>query len=274
MHRCWAKRRSVRSLSRGWVLAMIGIVAAIGVASGTATASPLGVTKVVSSLNGQSVLPSRLHWTATVSPSAGVTSVDFLIDGKVAWIEHTAPYVYGGDDNGTDLGWLITTWLTPGTHQFTVRAMTAKGAVENTTRARVTAAPEPPAALTATWTRSLTTADQNKAEPQYGGPPPVGVWHLVFDQIGVWELDPMGSGVVNQYTVSGHTLMVYAPIWMAPNGVSRFGHTGIGGNDCTQAGPFGSYTWTVSGSELTLRAKNEACGDRQAVLEGTWTRVG
>jgi hypothetical protein len=200
-----------------------------------------------------------------------------LIDGKVVWVDGhraTPPFVFGGDYyNGTNRGWLITTWLTPGEHQFTVQAITSEGTIEDTTSARVTAAPKPPAALAGTWMRIVTAADTQKAQPQYGGAPPVGRWHLIFNQIGSWELDPTGSGVVNQYTPSGHTLTVYAPIWMAPEGITRYGHHGIGGNDCTSAGPFGTYTWSVTGNQLTLTAKNEGCPDRGAILEGTWTRT-
>jgi hypothetical protein len=277
MDRCLKQTWFMQGRGSGVISVVVAFVVAVGLAASGAAASPAAAVKLVSSLSGQSVLPSRLHWTATVSPSSVIVDeVDFSIDGKLAWIApKERPFIYGGDYyGGVDPGWLITTWLTPGEHRFTVRATTSAGEFEVTTTARVTAAPEPPAALAATWTRVVTPADAAKAQPQYGGAPPVGRWHLVFDQVGSWELDPTGSGSVNQYTVSGHTLMIYAPISMAPDGVgvTRFGHHGIGGPDCTQAGPFGSYTWSVTGDQLTLRPINEPCGDREAVLEGTWTR--
>lgn len=57
-------------------------------------------------------LPSRIHWVATPEPSSAiVTQVAFLIDGKVTWIENNPPFVFGGDDGGTNLGYLVTTWL-------------------------------------------------------------------------------------------------------------------------------------------------------------------
>src|SRR5437763_1116972 len=79
--------------------------------------------------------------------------------------------------------------------------------------------------------------------------------------------------------VDGNVIHVYAPIQMAPfsdgrGGVSRFGHHGIGGTDCREDGPFGSYTWSVSGEKLTLTATKEGCGQRRAIWEGTWSRVG
>ncbi len=108
--------------------------------------------------------------------------------------------------------------------------------------------------------------------------PPAGDWKLVFDRVGAWHLDPLGSGVVNQYNVVGSVVNVYAPIQMAPfkdgkGGVSRYGHRSIGGTDCNYDGPFGSYSWSVAGGELTLTAGEERCGNRRAIWEGTWKRV-
>ena len=65
----------------------------------------------------------------------------------------------------------------------------------------------------------------------------------------------------------------HAPLEMAPNGVSRDGHHGIGGTDCTAAGPFGTYHWSISGSRLTLTAMHEGCPNRLAIWEGVWTRA-
>jgi hypothetical protein len=138
----------------------------------------------------------------------------------------------------------------------------------------------PQAALAGTWTRTVTKSDQKKASPAFGADnvPPAGVWRLVFDRVGAWELDPFKTGLVTQYDVAGDVLHAYAPISMAPCsdngpcGVSRFGHH-LGGIDCTAAGPFDSYRWSVSGSQLTLTATHEPCGQRRAIWEGTWTRV-
>jgi hypothetical protein len=62
---------------------------------------------------------------------------------------------------------------------------------------------------------------------------------------------------------------------MAPKGVgvSEFGAHGFGRCDCNETGPFGSYEWSASGDELTLKAKKEGCPNRRAILEGIWTRA-
>ena len=109
-----------------------------------------------------------------------------------------------------------------------------------------------------------------------------GVWKLVVDPVGVWHLDPLGGGVVNQADVAGDVVHVYAPITMAPrlpNGdpatIARFGYrVAVGGGlDCREDGPSGSYNWSVAGNQLTLTALKEGCGNRRAIWEGTWTRA-
>jgi hypothetical protein len=259
------------------VLALAALAAVIGVSSAAATggAPPIRVT---SSLDGKKVLPLRTRWLAYPKvPAAKIKEVDFLIDGKVRWIEHQRPYNYGSDDNGRNMGFLITTWLTPGIHRFTARVVPFAGRlVAHTVVARVLPAPTPPSELAGTWTRSVTAEDVQRATSGEGPPP--GVWRLVFDSVGAWVLDPMGSGVVEQYEATATGIHAYAPIQMAPfsdgrGGVARFGHHGIGGTVCNYDGPFGNWTWSVSGDQLTLTAVKDACGDRRAIWEGTWTRV-
>jgi hypothetical protein len=233
--------------------------------------------QVTSTLDGETTIPLRTRWIATPQPAgAPVAGVDFLIDGKVIWSENAAPYVFGGDDNGTNLGFLITSWLSPGAHTFTARATGVDGkTVSDDVTASVAAAPAPPAALKGTWTRTVTQQDIEHAGVTEG-PPPTGQWHLIFDQIGAWELDPLGSGVGSQYEAQGDTLNVYAPIQEAPfsngiGGISVYGHHDVGGTDCDASGPFGSYRWSVAGKKLTMSVINEGCPNRQAIWEGVWS---
>jgi hypothetical protein len=241
---------------------------------------------VTSSIDGKKVLPQTTRWLAhpNVAP-ADVAAVDFLIDGKVRWVEHRAPYNYASDDDKGHLGYLFTSWLAPGKHTFTIRVKTTDGrrAVDVVT-ARVLAAPAPPTGLTGTWTRVVTDADTAKADPKYGtdNVPPSGKWRLVIDRTGIWELDPLGTGIVQGYTVRGDVLRSLAPIQMVPRQpsgdpgeIKRFGSrvAAGGGIDCDESGPFGSYGWSVSGDALTLTVLREPCGQRRAVYEGTWTRV-
>lgn len=241
--------------------------------SSSSGASP--ALSVTSTLDGVRTLPSRIRWIATPKPSI-VTQVDFLIDGKVIWTEKNPPYVFGGDDDGTNRGYLVTTWLSPGTHRFTVRATGIGGATASrTVTAKVLAAPRPPAALRGTWTRTVTPADLTRAVPE--NRPPTGQWELVFDNVAAWELDPFGSGRIYQYGVQGKTIDVEAPIEEAPisdtgtTGISRYGHHDLGDSDCNPSGPFGSYRWSVSAKTLTLTPIREGCHGREDVWTGRWT---
>jgi hypothetical protein len=262
----------------------IGLLAiAVGATCAAAKAVTASTPTVTSTLDGMKVLPVRTRWIAHPRvPTSQVAEVDFLIDGKLRWTEHSAPYVYGGDDNGRNEGFLFTSWLTPGEHHFTINVIHTDGSTAlDTVIARVLPASQPPAALAGAWTRVVTSQDAQKAAPQYGGLPPVGTWKLVFDRVGSWELDPQGGGIVNGYDAQPGILHVYAPIQMIPstfNGpgtISMFGHRidAGGGTDCTNAGPFGTYKWTVTAATLTLTAIHEGCPDRGAIWEGTWTRT-
>jgi DNA-binding SARP family transcriptional activator len=261
--------------------AIVGVELGIGGSSARSTSS----SRATSSLDGKTVLPQRMRWVVHPGvPVSAVREVDYIIDGKLRWVEHRPPYYFGGDDNGANAGYLITTWLSAGEHVFTSQVVSAGGTVApDVVTARVLPAARPPAALAGTWTRTVTRRDQAKSTPVFGAGvgnvPPAGVWRLVFDRTGVWELDPVKTGLVTEYDVVADVLFAYAPISMAPCsnpgpcGVRRFGHHHIGGRDCNYAGPFGSYRWLVSGARLTLTAIHEPCGQRQAIWEGTWTRV-
>jgi hypothetical protein len=252
--------------------------AAVPSALGAGAAAPFTVT---SSLDGKKVLPLRSHWLGyTDLPPAQVDRVEFLIDGAVRWIEHGAPYNYAADDNGKNMGYLITTWLTPGLHRFVVRVFDKSGHPEKDAfSARVVAAPAPPPELAGTWTRTNAKG-----------------WHLYlwFDRVGVWysqtgqrNVNPP-DGFVDQYDVSGHTLNMYAPVVMGVqevdkgvchgNGCLHLTHNGrdytFSGNVCNYSGPIGRYRWSMSGNTLTIKLIHEGCLGRTGFLAGTWTRTG
>jgi hypothetical protein len=154
------------------------VVALIAVAfSLSAGAAPFAVS---SSLDGKHVLPHRLPWTAHPTlPAANVRQVDFQVDGKTLWVEHHAPYVYGDDGN-----YLVTSFLSPGTHRFVVKAIGTDGTTAtDPNTATVVASPAPPAALQGTW----------KSYRPKGGVP-AGTWHLIINRVGWRFLDTAGGG--------------------------------------------------------------------------------
>jgi hypothetical protein len=263
---------------RKWLLTVAPLAAVIAVSSalagdpafahrGTAGHTRAAAFGLTSSLDGKTVLPLRSRWLVYPTvPAAKIKEVDFLIDGKLRWIERKAPYNYGSDDFHGHLGYLITTFLTPGRHTFTAQAIDTSGAkATHTVTARVVPAPEPPAELAgAVWKRNLAAG------------PLSGQWQLVFDRIGSWHLDPLGGGVLDQCAVAGNVLHLYAPITFGLKTQSwpKLGHKipGSGEGDCREDGPFGTYRWAVAGDTLTLTPIKEDCPGRGHIMSGTWMR--
>jgi hypothetical protein len=237
--------------------------------------------RVTSSIDGKKVLPLRIRWLAHPNVAASsVDHVDFLIDGKLRCVERKAPYNYGSDDFNGHLGYLVTTFLSPGRHRFTARAALTNGQkASDTVVARVLPAPAPPTELAGRWERTVTDDEVRKVDPTSVGDLPTGKWELVFDRIGAWSLSH-GSGVVDHATYTGDTIAVDAAVWMVPGhdshyAVSRYGYSDIGPG-WREDGPAGSYHWSVSGNQLTLTVIRETHGPylvRQAVWEGVWTRT-
>jgi hypothetical protein len=167
--------------------------------------------------------------------------------------------------------WLVTSFLTPGLHTFTVRVITADGsAATDMVRASVTAPPAPPAALAGTWTRVVTPVDVQKATS--GQPPPPGRWRLRIGPIG-WRLhDPTGgSQLFDTGYLSAGDLQMRPAIDYPPYPKNNQG------GFCADTDPLSAWTYSVEsgGKVLTLRpVAHDPCGDRIAILAGSWTRPG
>jgi hypothetical protein len=169
------------------------VLVLVACSPGNATATSQGSQRagsarltVTSTLDGLSSLPHRIHWQAFPRPSANVSEVDFLIDGKEFWVEHVTPYYYGGDGN-----YLVTTFLAPGPHAFTVRAVDPSGhTATDTVTASVPIAPRPPAALAGVWKRY--SGQPSSCSP--GPCLPAGYWRLVISPIGWQVYDTAGGG--------------------------------------------------------------------------------
>jgi hypothetical protein len=138
---------------------------------------------VASTLDGKTVLPHRIHWVARPAvPASQIREVDFLIDGRQAWIERKPPYTYA--EGG---GFLVTSWLTPGKHRFSARAVRFHGAPEtDTVVACVPPPPQVPAALAGTWQRRITNATGAPAPESAGNPTgtltPPGRYRITFER--------------------------------------------------------------------------------------------
>jgi hypothetical protein len=148
MERFVFDRSSTAAAATAAMVAATTITLACAASAGSAGAADGAAArqafKVTSTLDGKQVLPHRIRWIAHPAiPRSRVARVEFLIDGRLRWVERNAPYVYGDDSD-----WLVTSWLAPGRHRFSVRA-TAKGGRKAThaITARVVASPAPPVEL-------------------------------------------------------------------------------------------------------------------------------
>ena len=220
---------------------------------------------VSSTLDGLASLPHRIPWVVTPGiPIADVAEVDFLIDGTLAWVEYKAPYVYGDDGN-----WLVTSFLTPGSHTFTVRVVAVSGtSATRSVAASVSPPSAPAAALAGTWARTVTAADDSKATS--GMLPPTGVWRLTIAAQGWEPLDPQGNKGLFDVGYLSSGLEMRPTIEYPP-----FPNSNNGGF-CANTDPIFDWTYAIGGSGTTLTlhpAGQDPCGDRSAILEGTWVRV-
>jgi len=221
-------------------------------------------------------LTEAVPWQVEVTTADGeaVTSVDFLIDGEQQWQEDNSPYFFN-DDHQVLAPWL----LGAGPHELTAQVKTANGAAASVTaNVDVRADVSKNEMIAGTYHRTVTAADQQRVSSYrtpdkgaFGEVPPVGEWTLEIKPNGeIVGTDPSGEDVsipfVEPFTLSGSSMSLYGPaIWRQPDPSepSIF---------CDPEMP-SDYTWTMSGSSLTIRDEQQVCADRDIVFVGTWTKA-
>jgi hypothetical protein len=245
---------------RKQVLPLVLLAGVVGVSSALARgdAKPFTVT---STLDGKAVLPLRIRWQAHPQhvALAQIREVDYLIDGRRAWVEHHPPYFYGSNE-GSYGNWLVTSFLTPGVHGFEVRAVTRTGkTATDALKARVVPAPSPPAKLAGAWTRVVTAADLKKGPPG----PPAGRWTITVTSLG-WAVGP-GDNFDVRYLSSGNVVM--GPEVDTPSRQS--------GAFCG-VDPLHEWQVALSADDQSMTLDpvgHDGCGDRVAIMQGTWARA-
>jgi hypothetical protein len=237
--------------------------------------------EIQSSLDGFSILPRRIAWTATTSlPPGEVRVVHFRLDGKGLWSDPTPPFAYG--EEGAQLG----TWMGPGRHRFTVRVIATDGSPANETvivRVRKTKTNDK---LRNVWGR-LSKAEQETPTPP-GKTPRLMALAYFADRIVSVGRSP-GQAFAYEYWVKGHTLHL-GTAWFsgAPGESARFAGWGAGGIQCPAGTWSARYTWSrrqgrVTGrfegedtyaDNLILTAEEDPCAKRRRMLEGVWEGFG
>jgi hypothetical protein len=251
---------------RVWLLAVASLACVIAVSSALAGHEAVPF-KVTSTLDGKRVLPHRILWLAFPKlPATPLAGVVFLIDGKVRWIEHNPPFTYGGDESRFDDGaYLVTSWLAPGRHRFTVRATATDGRkATDTVVARVLPAPLPPAELADTrWERNVTQSEAGDAPP--------GTWKILIDKVGWGIIDPLdGGNLVDIAYLSPGLLEARGGIFTRPDGTKPEQGNGW----CGDTNQPVRYRWSVDSDTLTLSLSGpRRCDGQSGVWGGSWTRV-
>jgi hypothetical protein len=269
-------------------LAALAGLAGLAAVPATAAEPPFTVT---STLHGKTVLPHRIHWYATASlPENRIAELKFLIDGKARWSEASAPYIYGDPEDTfgkANRGYLVTSFLAPGRHEFTVRATSLDGrTATDTVVARVPAAPQPPARLAGTWRRTIDDVSGMPAPGSAGNPTsgytPAGTYTMVIEKRWIQVRQPgrfdklgsehTGAGWIydSDYAAGPKRLHVAGAVTFR-----QFDNEAEGGPWCYWGGPEADYTWSVSGDTLTLTpvGGKDPCGLRGFVWAGEWTRA-
>lgn len=263
------KQRTARVLV---VLALSGLAVVLGGAAASAQPGAKAFT-IRSSLDGKSVLPHRLPWIAYPSAPVMYPGVEFLIDGKLVYDNRLEPYAFGHDGrdeatNTVKTGYLVTSWLTPGKHTFTVRAKRNPDRVtaSKTVFARVLPASQPPAALAGMWTRQIEKPVPSDRGVLWHGTAPAGRYRLTIDRRYLKSTGPVPGNVKFEYAATASTLRLGGPVWTGDRSE---------GGACDPWGPEATYSWTVSGEVLTLAPMEAAdgCSQRGAIFTGEWTRV-
>jgi hypothetical protein len=254
----------------------------------SSTAAPSGTKPfgLASSLDGKTVLPHRIHWMALPAlPASKVREVDFLIDGRQDWVERKPPYAYADDG-----GFLVTSWLAPGKHRFSVRAIPFHGhPATDTVVARVLPPPEVPAALAGTWQRKIADTSGAPVPGSAGNPTntlmPPGQYKITFNRRWIHDEFPCTSSPCTYDSATGagtefdsdwnpgpSTFHVQGEVTFRTfNDTDR-----LAGWWCQTYGPPATYTWSVTANTLKLMpvGGHDACAIRGFVWSGTWNRAG
>jgi hypothetical protein len=268
-------------------LALVAIVCG-GVLAASSGAAARGTGwRVISTLDGKNVLPVRIAWIASTPglPRSELKSggISFLVDGKIASFTDEPPYTF--PDHG---GYLVTSWLKPGLHTFTVRAHAKDGTImEDNVVARTAATPAPPAKLAGTWVRTVTDTSSAPAMGSAGNPnqtpTPAGTYTLTFDSRWIQTHFP-GTYVPRASFKTGNGFIIDNDWTAGARSFEAWGGVQFkvlqdidaeGGWWCNAGGPVAKYSWLVSGKTLTLSpvGGRDACSVRGFIWAGQWTRV-
>jgi hypothetical protein len=259
------------------ILTVAAIAAAVQFGCGaddeatTTQAKSAAKGRVSSSIDDGAQLTDPVRWEARVTGvrPGEVTSVRFLIDGKVEHVERKTPYQFAGLRN-----LLIPGTLGPGSHTFAVDARLSGGRrlTAASTATVSQRAPGVPPEVVGNWSRTVKPAEVSRTNdfrnPSYGVPLPLGTWKLRIGADGAARyIDPTPA---HDLTV-GQLRFERGGRLTIGNEIPNF--PGAEGYFCPDTVGTGDYRWSLDGNSLLVRAVDDReCADRNSFWNGRFTR--
>jgi hypothetical protein len=268
-----------------------------GAVSGQHTTSTPRDPTIKSSLEGLTVLPTRIRWSAATSvPPERVEEVQFLVDGDRWWEDSMPPYTFGPPGAYLVVRWVTSLPTRPSyrkrrTHEFSVRVKETNGEKWESAPARARTPKaiiaHPPGGFPGPYpTREyvrLSAADLADPPPPGEYPSIKGFLHFIGSSLFV-----RGGKHDAAWTISGDAKRVRlgTPIFLsaASHADAGSGFDGVNEVICAPDGPPGMYAWSQTTGEpiadysektsfLELRAINDSCKARRRLLEGVWEGI-
>jgi hypothetical protein len=263
------------------------------------TGSKKTVTSVHSSLDGLSVLPTRIRWTATTSiPSADVREVRFIVDHDRWWVDRSPPYGYGPDGANLPTRFISSLGKRGDAHSFKVKVIARTGErLSETVEART---PQANLARRAPGNFGkhgrygyLGFYGFGRLSPADLANPPQGdlftsyTGGLTF--VGAGLFTGTGDGKRQfawEMASDGKQIYLGSPIYLdAAGGPANFaGYRTLKAALCGRDAPPATYSWSVRHGRLyhapsyyvrylELRPLDESCDARRKMLEGVWEEI-
>jgi hypothetical protein len=256
-----------------------------GASGGSTTAASTPPPDIRTSLDGMSVLPRHIPWTASVDvPADQIARVRFSVGPQTFWVDKAAPYSYG------EPGAVLATaplWDTAENDKrgrglrFTVTAVTIDG---KRWRETVVARVRKPttwrdAPTYGIWGRRRMSVLTHPESARKDGPYTA---MLHFSGLSLWVGRTVDRSFLYELTATRNRLKVGPQIFLGSHdqGVTLFGWS-FNGYQCAPDGPPAAYSWSLTKERfgpykeryLILKAEREPCRARQRILQGVWEGI-
>jgi hypothetical protein len=234
-----------------------------------------------SSLEGTTVLPRHVPWTASVVPADRIAEVRFVVDGSRLWVDSTPPYSYGEEGAVLATSRLYESYKDkpdrPG-HRFTVKVVANDGSLWGETVVARVAKPRTlrRAPIYGIWgRRPMSVLANPESAKEHGGY--TGSLHMLGTWL--WVGRTIDRAYLYELSASRNRLEIGVPIFIGSHGetttISGWSFTGY---QCPADGPPATYSWSwtkerfgpFNEQHLILKAEREPCAARRKILQGLW----